>query len=205
MAVTDTPPDRLDNTRLPCIAICNWAEGPMVWDLVEDLSGVPWNPAHARTQLVEGKSDIQALASELVGKLLSNEVRALLLLGRTRHEGSARLQIRAEVPKIEGLRSNHLSPGVVRATAPTADILSAVKAAKVPVTASSDAEDDAGSRLLYAVMTALENNPETPAVGLMRFPSTMGEQAVSQAVKAAATVMTQHMAPQTRFTSAARF
>ena len=177
----------------------------MVWDLVEDLSGVPWNPTHARTELVEGHGDIQALANALVGKLLNHEARALLLLGRTKHDGPARLQIRAEVPKVEGRRSDHESPGVVRATAPTADILAAVKSAKVPMIASSDAEDDAGSRLLYAVMTSLENIFETPAVGLMRFPSSMGEQSVSHAVKAAATVMTQHLAPQTRFTSAARF
>lgn len=205
MVVTDNHPDRFDNARLPCILICNWAEGPMVWDLVEDLSGVPWNPAHARTELVEGNSDVQALADHLVAKLLNHEARVLLLLGRTRNDGAVRLQIRAEVPKIEGQRSDHISPGVVRATAPTADILAAIKAAKVPVIASSEAEDDAGSHLLYAVMTALENSAETVAVGLMRFPVSMGEQAVSHAVKAAATVMTQHMAPQTRFTSAARF
>lgn len=205
MAVMDSQPDRFeDQFRLPCILICNWSSGEMVWDLVEDLSGVTWNPANARTELIEGHSDTKELTDLLVGKLLNHEARAILLLGRTRHDGPARLQIRAEVPKIDGQRSDHESPGVVRATAPTADILSAVKDAKVALIASSDAEDDIGSRLLYSVMMALANTAEMPAVALLRFPASMGEVPVSQVVKATVTVMTQHLAPQTRFTNAAR-
>jgi len=201
----DNQPDRFeDQSRLPCILVCNWSTGQMVWDLVEDLSGVLWNPANARTELVEGQQDTKALTELLVGKILDHEARAILLLGRTRHEGPARLQLRAEVPKIDGQRRDHQSPGVVRATAPTADILSAVKAAHVSLVASSDAEDDAGSHLLYSVMTALASTPEMPAVALLRFPASMGEVPVSHAVKATITVMTQHLAPHSRFTHSAR-
>jgi hypothetical protein len=197
MSVTDNSlaGQSQEDSRRPCIIICNWDGGEPVWDLVEDLSGVPWAPDNARTELIEGVTDAEALAHSLVERLISHEARALLLIGRTRYDGPARLQIRAEIPKTDGHRLNEDGPGVVRATAPAAAILEAATKAKVALVASSNAEDDAGSALLYRVMTALEDHLETPAVAMIRFPSGMPEPQVAATIKAAASVMTQHFTP----------
>jgi len=160
--------------------------------LVEDLTGVPWAPDNARTELIEGVTDAENLARDLVSRLISHEARALLLIGRTRYEGPARLQIRAELPKTDGHRLSEDGPGVVRATAPAAAILEAAANAKVALVASSEAEDDAGSALLYRIMTALEDHLETPAIAMIRFPFGMAEPQVAATIKAAATVLTQH-------------
>ena len=181
-----------EDSRRPCIIICNWDGGEPVWDLVEDLTGVPWAPDNARTELIEGVTDAENLARDLVSRLISHEARALLLIGRTRYEGPARLQIRAELPKTDGHRLSEDGPGVVRATAPAAAILEAAANAKVALVASSEAEDDAGSALLYRIMTALEDHLETPAIAMIRFPFGMAEPQVAATIKAAATVLTQH-------------
>jgi len=198
MSVTENPvaAPRSGNDRSPCIIVCNWAGDELVWDLVEDLSGIPWNPDNARTELIVGGANTEALAAELVQKLVSQQARALLLIGRTRYDGPARLQIRAEIPKTEGARFSENGPGVVRPTAPTSDILEAAAKAKVALVASSQTEEDDGSALLYLVMAALEDHLETPAVAMIRFPHAMPESSIATTVKTAATVMTQHMAPQ---------
>lgn len=197
MSVTENPvaAPQSDHERIPCIIVCNWSGNDPVWDLVEDLSGIPWNPDNARTELIVGGSDIEALAAELVQKLVSQQARALLLIGHTRYDGPARLQIRAEIPKTEGARFSENGPGVVRSTAPTSDILEAANKAKVALVASSQTEEDEGSALLYRIMAALEDHLETPAVAMIRFPHAMPESSIATTVKTAATVMTQHMAP----------
>lgn len=188
-------PNGPEGDRRPCILICNWDPANPAWDLVEDLSGVPWHPDQARSELVAGNTDVVALASDLVSRLQHREARALLLLGPTRYDGPIRLQIRAEIPKDDGERLDNESPGVVRATAPCADIIHAVSGTKVAIIPTSEAEDDAGSKLLYHIMTGLGDDAETLAVALMRFPRSASEASVSAAIKAAATVMTQHLAP----------
>lgn len=183
--------------RRPAILICSWDAADPVWDLVEDLTGEPWNPPGARSVLVHG-DETERLVQDLGDRLHSRKARALLLLGRTRHEGPIRLQIRAENRDGErGERLDPQGPGVVRATAPAADILQALADAKAPAVAASEAEDDPGSIILYRVLNALADE-ETPAVGLLRIPDGTPEQAIRQAVKAAAVAMTQHLTPQPR-------
>lgn len=190
--------------RRPCIMVCNWAGDGPVWDMVEDLTGVPWQPENARSELVTVGTDMAEMAGLLAERLSSQQARALLLIGRTGHEGPALLQMRAVVPTRDGQRMDEASPGVVRATAPIPDIIQAITAARVPVMTTSRSEDDAGSELLYRVMTSLDDLHETPSVALLRFPHSMSEACIAPAVKAAATAMTQHMAPAPRFTAAGR-
>ena len=199
---THLPQDRVaEHDRRPTIIVCNWSQEDPAWDLVEDLSGVPWQPDTAHTELVEPTGDIASLSEQLAERLLNHDVRALLLIGRTRHEGPARVQLRAEIPQENGRRISTDTPGVVRSTGPAGDIIDAVTKAHVSIVASSEHEPDAGSELLYDLLTRMEATLETPAVTMLRFPSSMTESNVAQAVKAAVTVMTQNLTPLPRFGS----
>ena len=199
---TQFPQDReSDHDRRPSILICNWSVTDPVWDLVEDLSGVPWQPDAARTELVEPTGDIADLSRQLADRLINHDVRAVLLIGRTRHEGAARVQLRAEIPHENGKRISDVAPGVVRSTGPAGDIIEAVAKAHVSIIASSEHEPDEGSELLYDLLTRMEDTMETPAITLLRFPVSMTETAIAQTVKAAVVVMTQNLTPLPRFGS----
>ena len=84
---------------------------------------------------------------------------------------------------------------MARATAPVADIVRALNNAGLPAAASSDSEDDAGSYLLYRVLSSLPDGPDTPAVGLLRAPEGEPDDAVQRAVKATAEAMARHLSP----------
>ena len=182
--------------RRPAIAICAWAPGFTAWDPVEDLSGDPWNPVGARTLPVPGSTEAEALAAELSALLTSGECSALLLVGRTAHPGAFRLQMRAENRCLDRAdRLDHTGPGVARATAPTAEIVRDLNAAGLSALAASDAEEDAGSYILYRILNDLPDGPASPAIGLIRAPSDVADAKVQLAVKTAASASARHLAP----------
>lgn len=186
----ETPPD-----HRPAIVICAWDATETGWDPIEDLSGVPWSPAGARTVPVAG-GEPDALAGTLTAHLEDQRCRALLLVGRTRRSSDFRLQIRAENRSLDGVhRLTRVGPAIARATAPAADIVRALNEAGLAVDTSSDAEDDAGSYLLYRVLSALPEGLDTPAVGLLRAPEGRSAADVQKAVKAAAEAMARQLAP----------
>jgi hypothetical protein len=185
-----TPPD-----HRPAIVICAWDSGEKGWDPIEDLSGVPWSPAGARTVAIPG-GEPAALAGTLAAHLGDQRCRALLLVGRTRRGANFRLQIRAENRSLDGEhRLDSVGPAIARATAPASDIVRALNAAGLPVDTSSDAEDDAGSYLLYRVLSDLPEGLDTPAVGLLRAPENASDADVQRGVKVAAEAMARHLSP----------
>lgn len=189
--------------RRPAIAICAWDPSFTAWDPVEDLSGDPWNPVGARTLPVPGSSSTEALAAQLSAMIASGECGALLLVGRTAHEGGFRLQMRAENRCLDRSdRLDHTGPGVVRATAPTAKIVRDLTAAGLSALAASDAEEDAGSYILYRILNDLPDGAASPAIGLIRAPSEAPNAKVQAAVKTAASVIARHLAPLPRSSAA---
>lgn len=189
-ALDQTPTD----TR-PGILICAWEADGSGWDPVEDLSGEPWSPDGARTVPVPS-AEPDALASTLSTYLSDDRCRALLLVGRTRKAEGFRLQMRAENRTAEGIhRPDDVSPSVARATAPVGDMVRALQEAGLAAGATSEAEDDAGSYLLYRVLTSLPDGSATPAVGLLRAPENESDDAVQRAVKAAAQAIARHLSP----------
>lgn len=190
----------VDNTesatdQRPAIVICAWDVKEAAWDPIEDLSGEPWSPDGARTVAVPA-AEPDALASTLSAHLSDQRTRALLLVGRTRRSDAFQVQIRAENRTLDGSgRMNEVGPSVARATAPVADIVRALKEAGLAAAASSDAEDDAGSYLLYNVLANLAEGADTPAIGLLRAPANQSDAAVTRAVKTAAQAMARHLAP----------
>ena len=189
-ALDQTPTD----TR-PGILICAWDAGETGWDPVEDLSGEPWSPDGARTMPVPpGEPD--DLASTLSTRLTDFRCRALLLVGRTRKADGFRLQMRAENRSANGAhRLDDIGPSVARATAPVGDMVRALQEAGLTADATSDAEEDAGSYLLYRVLTSLPDGSDTPAIGLLRAPEDQSDDTVRKAVKAAAQAIARHLAP----------
>jgi len=189
--------------RRPAIAICAWDPNFTAWDPVEDLSGDPWNPVGARTLPVPGSSSAEALAAQLSAMIASGECGALLLVGRTAHPGAFRLQMRAENRCLDRSdRLDHTGPGVVRATAPTAEIVRDLTAAGLSALAASDAEEDAGSYILYRILNDLPDGAASPAIGLIRAPSDAPSAKVQAAVKTAASVIARHLAPLPRSSAA---
>lgn len=182
--------------RRPSIAICAWNPGERGWDPVEDLSGEPWNPSGARTLDVSGTASVEALAVDLSARLRSGECSALLLVGRTSHPGAFRLQTRAENRRLDGSdRQDHTGPGVVRATAPAAEIVRDLTAAGLKAIAASDAEEDAGSYILYRILNDLPDGLASPSIGLIRAPLDAPDAKVQLAVKTAASAIARHLTP----------
>lgn len=176
----------------PGLVICAWDADDAGWDPVQDLSGEPWNPVGART-LPVAAGDPEALAAVLSAHLDDRTCRGLLLVGRTRRSDAFRLQLRAENRALDGQRLDVVGPGMARATAPVADMVRALNKAGLTADASSESEDDAGSYLLYRVLSALPDGPDTPAIGLLRAPENEPDAAVQRAVKAAAQAMAHHL------------
>lgn len=179
----------------PSIVICAYDAAETGWDPVEDLSGQPWNPPGARTVAVDG-GDAEALAARLSQELAAPDCRGLLLVGRTHAHDGFRLQVRTENRSLDGARRwDENGPGLARATAPSAEMVRALSEAGLTAAVSSDAEDDAGSYLLYRVLSALSEAVDTPSIGLLRAPADAPDVSVQRAVKAAAQAMARHLSP----------
>jgi hypothetical protein len=179
----------------PSIVICAYDAAETGWDPVEDLSGQPWNPPGARTVAIEG-GDAETLAACLSEELSAPDCRGLLLVGRTHAHDGFRLQVRTENRSLDGAhRWDENGPGLARATAPSAEMVRALTDAGLTAAISSDAEDDAGSYLLYRVLSALSEAADTPSIGLLRAPADASDVSVQRAVKAAAQAMARHLSP----------
>lgn len=182
--------------RRPVISICAWSPSYRAWDPVEDLSGEPWNPPGARTLATPGDASAEALAETLTRLLSRGECSALLLVGRTVHAGPIRVQMRAENRRLgEPGRLDSTGPSIARVTAPVADILRDLAEAGVSAIADSDAEEDAGSYILYRILADLPDSLESPSIGLLRIPDGESENTVRTAVKTAASAMARRLAP----------
>ena len=189
------PKDEVAPDLRPALVICAYDVDEAGWDPVEDLSGLPWNPAGART-LAVAAGEPEVLATILSAHLDDRCCRGLLLVGRTRRSDAFRVQIRAENRSLAGgERLDIAGPSTARATAPVADIVRALNEAGLMADASSESEEDAGSYLLYRVLSGLADGVDAPAIGLLRAPEHEPDTAVQRAVKAAAQAMARHLSP----------
>jgi len=192
------PNAEVENDRRPAIVICAYDSDHSGWDPIEDLSGRPWSPLGARTVAVPS-AEPEALASTLTAHLAGSGCRALLLVGRTRRSDAFRIQMRAENRALAGgKRADVNGPALARSTVPVAEIVRALNEAGLAADASSEAEEDAGSYLLYRVLTGLPYGPDAPAIGLLRVPDQAAEEAVQRGVKLAATAIARHLSPLAR-------
>lgn len=188
--------------RRPGLVICAYDPYEQDWDPVEDLSGAPWNPAGARTIAVPG-ADPEALAETLRGRLADPDCRGLLLLGRTHRTDGFQLQMRAENRVLGGGgKLSVTGPATARVTAPVAEIIRDLHEAGLDASARSDGEDDAGSYLLYTLLSSLPDGVDAPAVGLLRASAHMPAAELNKGVRIAAGAVARHLAPLPRTVSA---
>lgn len=189
------PEVQTSQDRRPGIVICAYEADDEGWDPVEDLSGRFWDPPGARTVAVFA-DEPEALVSALADHLRSGECQGVLLVGRSARAPGFRIQMRAEnhAPG-QKQRLSRTGPGIARSTAPVADMIRALTEAGLKVDASSEAEDDVGSYLLYRMLAELPDGPEAPAIGLIRAPLPADERLVRKGVKAAASAMARRMTP----------
>jgi hypothetical protein len=179
----------------PALVICAYDQAETAWDPIEDLSGRPWSPPGART-IATAADEPGALAETLIGQLSQTACRGILLIGRTRQGNAFRVQTRAE-NRIPGQtdRIDRAALGLARVTAPVADMVRALGDAGLTALATSDPEDDQGDYLLFRVLNALPDGSDTPAVGLIRAPVDLDDDAVTAGIKAAAGAIASHLAP----------
>lgn len=189
--------DRADQ-RLPLIVLCGYDADDEVWDPVEDLSGVHWRPSGALTVSLSPASP-DALYEHLAEQLRDRRCRALLLVGRSRSPDRFSVQMRAENRALSGSgRMNADLPSLARTTLPVADVVAALNAAGLKADATSDAEPDAGSYLLFRILAELPDVTEAPAIGLLRVPSDVSLDAACKGVKAAVSAIAAQLAPMGR-------
>lgn len=181
--------------RLPVIVMCGYDPDDEVWDPVEDLSGRHWRPAGARTVTLTPDTP-DRLHQALAEQLEDRRLRAVLLLGRGRAPGVFSVQMRAENRELEGPgRLDALSPSLVRATLPVGEVVRGLTAAGLRVQATSEAEPDAGSYLLYRILSDLPDISEAPIVGLLRVPSDATLDVALRGIKAATAAIAGQLAP----------
>jgi hypothetical protein len=179
--------------RRPAILVCVYETADPLWNALD--GDADWTPPGARLRPV-GPGEPADLAGRITGELDHADCRAVLLVGRTRKSDGFRVQMRAENRALTGGKKlSQTGPSLARATAPVAEMVRALIDAGLSADATSDSEEDVGSYLLYRVLTALPDDVDAPAVGLLRAPSTLNEAQLRLGIQTAATAMARHLSP----------
>ena len=179
--------------RRPAILVCVYETADPLWNALD--GDTDWTPPGARLRPL-GPGEPADLAGRITGELDHADCRAVLLVGRTRKSDGFRVQMRAENRALTGGKKlSQTGPSLARATAPVAEMVRALIDAGLTADATSDSEEDVGSYLLYRVLTALPDDVDAPAVGLLRAPSTLNEAQLRLGIQTAATAMARHLSP----------
>lgn len=178
--------------RRPAILVCAFETSDPLWS---SFDAEAWSPLGARIRAT-APNDPAALVDLITAQLQDADCRAVLLVGRTKKSDGFRVQMRAENRDLNGGgKLSQTGPGLARATAPAADMIRALTDAGLTAEATSDGEDDAGSYLLYRILTALPDDADVPSVGLLRAPTSMDKQQVRLGVETAVAAMARHLSP----------
>ena len=178
--------------RRPFIALVPWDTGFRAWDPFDSSTGETWHPRGARLLTLSGAT--ADLSDKLTQELIGHELSAVILVGRSTATGIIHIQTRAEnrIPGSQN-RDDPLAAGVVRATLSTSEILRDLADEGLSARAVSAAEDDAGSHLLFRILSQLPDHIVTPPVGLMRLPRDMAPEQVNQAIRTVASSVARHL------------
>lgn len=181
--------------RRPAIVVCICETDDPARSLVYEALPALSLAGGARTIPV-GPDDPARLADLITATLNKAECRGVLLVGRTRRSDGFRVQMRAENRTLSGeAKWSSTGPAMARSTAPVAEIIRALTDAGQAAAATSDSEDDAGSYLLYRILTALPEDADAPAVALLRAPLAFGPDQVKKGVEIATGAMGRHLTP----------
>jgi pyrrolidone-carboxylate peptidase len=92
-----------------------------------------------------------------------------------------------------GAKWSDTGPAFARATAPVSEMVQALTEAGLMAAATSDSEEDAGSYLLYRILTALPDDADAPAVALLRVPVALAAAEVRRSVAVATEAIARHL------------
>ncbi|WP_396592838.1 hypothetical protein [Brevundimonas sp. R86498] len=179
--------------RRPAILVCSYDPHDPAGLAAGDADGQPSDSGSART-LTVGADDPGALADLISHKLAKAECQAVLLVGRTRRSDGFRVQMRAENRGLTGpAKWSDTAPALARTTAPVSEMVQALNEAGLAAAATSDSEEDAGSHLLYRILTALPDDADAPAVALLRVPLALEPSEARRGVAVAADAIARHL------------
>lgn len=191
-------PQTGQTVRHPTLAICGYDSSDLTL-----LSGLEIFERETQTgygrAMVLPPQTCTSLIEHLRGSDLTADVRAILLVGRTRNTDHIHLQMRAEnaAPRSQG-KLVHNGPAMARSTAPITAIVEALKAEGFEATATSHEDNDQGSALLYSSLTALEDRPDALPIGLMRVPENLDSEGVARSVRIASDAIGRTVSPVAR-------
>jgi hypothetical protein len=190
----DTPAETAPDRR-PGIILCVYETDDQTSGWLNDAVIAAWTLPGARLLLV-GPDEPAVLARRISDDLRMMECRAVLLVGRTRRSDGFRVQMRAENPTVSGgTKLSSTGPAMARATAPVSEMVRALNEAGLGADATSESEDDAGSSLLYRILTGLPDDADAPAVALLRAPLSMEPDRLQRGVHVAAGAIARHLSP----------
>lgn len=179
--------------RRPAILVCVYETADPLWNALD--ANADWTPPGARLRTL-GPGEPADLADRITGELHEADCGGVLLVGQTRKSDGFRVQMRAENRALTGGKKlSQTGPSLARATAPVAEMVRALTDAGLSADATSDSEEDVGSYLLYRVLTALQDDVDAPAVGLLRAPATVNEAQLRLGIQTAATAIARHLSP----------
>lgn len=165
--------------------------------VVERLAAQGWAPSAAALSACVLPVSWTAAPAAAIEAARTLRAQAVLLLAAATQGGDFRVEMRAQNrasrrrPDVEGRlwgedRILPTGPGVVRATAPVAEMVQAIKAAGCPVRASSESGDFVGNFTFYRLLAELGPEDAGRAVGCLAIPARMDLDLAEHAVKAAA-------------------
>ena len=192
-AVNEIGSDMRD-TR-PGLIVCAFDRPRPGWDLVEDLMGRLWSPPGARTVMIAADQPVP-LARSLHSELATPGVRGLLLVGNAEVGDEALIPLRALNRSADGVdRASDDGPGVVRSTAPAAEMIRALAQIGMVARIEPDGATGAGGYLLYQILASVPDTELAPSVGMVLLPPNLEPEATREAVKAAASAMATSLSP----------
>ena len=188
-------------TETPRLLLAGFGPFPQAPDnpagrVVERLIAQAWSPAGARLSGKVVPVSWSRAPEEVLAAAQTFGCDAILLLASSSRAQDVRVEMRAQNrvgrrrADGEGLyweqdRILPTGPGVVRATAPVAEMVQAIKAAGLPARASSESGDFVGNFTLYRLLAELGEGAGR-AVGCLGIPLRLDLDDVERAVKAAA-------------------
>jgi pyrrolidone-carboxylate peptidase len=192
-------PDARETPRLLLAGFGGYAQAPdnPAALIVERLSAQRWSPAGAALSGCIVPVSWTAAPAAVIEAARARRAHAVLLLAAVAQGSDFRVEMRAQnrASRRRADADGRLwgedrilptGPGVVRATAPVAEMVQAIKAAGCPVRASSDSGDFIGNFTFYRLLAELCAEGADPAVGCLAIPARIDLDLAERAVKAAA-------------------
>jgi hypothetical protein len=131
----------------------------------------------------------------LLRALNAGEVQGLLLVAPGPPDGPFQLQLRAENRTPEGKRLLPTGPSVARTTVPVPELVRALLDRSEAAEVVSTGPADGAGALFYRVLAGLDDDRDTPPIGLLRTPADATVERLQAAAAACAQAIGRRLGP----------